>query len=323
MATTIVSFDRAALLLKLEGTYGTDPVPVGATDSILISNGRIRFSANKLVRELDRAYFGGRPFILTGRQAFVEFDIELMGAAAAGGSSPNWPVLRATGHAETLVAVTSAAYNPVSVGFESVTAYFFIPSADASGARRHVISGIHGTITFNQSINNYGRGRVVLTGQEAVMTDNAFPAQTLTAFQDPVAITNGTWSVTVDPAGAAPLFAVDCVELELAQGGRVQLYETSEQQRVAITARDTQGFMRIMSPALADVDFFALSAAHTRVNIQSVVTGGAGKNTTLSIGTAQLEYPELIDIDGAAGLRVPFSAIPTDAGNDEYQLIHT
>lgn len=319
--TQIVSFERAALLLKKEVTYGLDPVPVPATDGMLIQNGRIRFQANKLVREVDRAFFGGRPFVLTGRTAFIEFDFELMGAAVVGDAAPIAPVLLATAHAETLTLATSATYNPVSSGFDSATGYFTIPSPNASGATRHVVTGLMGSTVITAQINNFARGRAVLQGQEAILSDNAFPAVTLTNFQAPVGIDNSTWSVTADDGGGA--FALDCVELQLDSGNRQRQYETSEQQIITIVERDAQGFLRIHDTALVDFDAFALAKAGTNVNIQSVITGGAGKIFTLSIPKAQLDLPERIDIDGASGLRIPFSAIPSDTGNDEYELIFT
>lgn len=319
--TEIIAFDRAALLLKDEVTYGTDPTPDGTNDAMLIQQGRIRFQANKLVRELSRAYFGGYPFVLTGRQAFIEFDFEIMGSATVGNAAPIAPILTTCGHAETLVGTTSATYNPISASFDSATGYFFIPSTDASGATRHVVTGLRGSIVYTQQINNYARGRAVLQGQEAVLTDAAFPTQTLTAFQDPVGIDTGTWQVTADDGGGA--FELDCVELQLDQGQRVQVYETSAQKVQQIVGRDTQGFLRIMTPALADFDAYALAVAGTLVDIVSVVSGGAGKIATLNIPQAQLDLPERIDIDGASGLRIPFSAIPTDAGDDEYEIVFT
>lgn len=319
--TTIVSYDRAAILLKAEVTYGTDPVPAGATDSILASNIRVRFGANKLTREQSRGYLGARPFVTTGRQTFIEFDVELLGHATPGTAAPISPVLLACAHAEALTPATDAVYNPISSAFDSVTAYVFVPGGNASGATRHVITGVRGTMVVNEAVNGYARARVTLTGKEAILSNNAFPAQTLTAFQIPPAISADTWAVSVDDGGGA--FLVDAVELELDQGQRVQLYETSEQQLATIAAREVTGFLRVMDPALADIDFFTLAKNGTLCEIVSTVTGGAGKNVEIIIPTAQFEYPERIDIDGASGLRVPFSAIPTAAGNDEYSITFT
>jgi len=319
--TEIVSFARASLLLKAESTYGTNPTPTGADNSILITNGRIRFQANKLIREIDRTYFGARPFVLTGRQAFIEFDIEIMGAADPGDAAPVGPVFLTCGHAQTLVADTSAAYNPISAAFGSTTGYFTIPAPDSNGAQQHIVTGLRGSINWTLQINNYAKGRVVLQGQEAIISNTAFPTQTLSAFQDPVGIDVGTWSVTADDGGGS--FALDCVEIGLDQGNRVQIYETSEQKVQQVVGRDTQGFLRIHLPRLTDFDPYALAVAKTPVDIQSVISGGAGKIATLSLPQVQFDLPERIDIDGAVGLRIPFSALPTATGNDEYEWIFT
>lgn len=320
--TAIIAFDRAALLLKAEVTYGTDPTPTGADNAMLIQQGRIRFQASKLVREIDRAHFGARPFLLTGRQAFIEFDFEMMGAADAGGAAPIAPILLSCGHAQSLVADTSATYNVVSSAFSSTTAYFSIPSTDSNGATRHVVTGLRGSIVFTQQINNFFKGRAVLQGMEAVLSNAAFPTMTLTAFQDPVMIDTATWEVTADDGGGA--FALDCVELQLDQGNRVQIYETSEQKVQTIVGRDAQGFLRVMAPALTDFNPYALAIARTPVDIQSEIDGGAeGLICLLSIPQVQLDMPERIDIDGASGWRIPFSALPSATGNDEYEIVFT
>lgn len=321
--TAIIAFDRAAFLLKAESTYGTDPTPDGTDNAMLIQQGRIRFqAANKLIREIDRPFFGARPFLLTGRQAFIEFEFEMMGAAAPGAAAPIGPILLTCGHAQTLSADTSATYNVVSSAFGSTTGYFSIPSVDSNGATRHVVTGLRGSIVFTQQINNFFKGRAVLQGMEAVLSNAAFPTMTLTAFQEPVAIETSTWSVTADDGGGA--FALDCVELQLDQGNRVQIYETSEQKVQTIVGRDTQGFLRVMAPALTDFDPYALAVARTPVDIQSEVDGGDdGLICLLSIPQVQLDLPERIDIDGASGWRIPFSALPSSAGNDEYEIVFT
>lgn len=315
----IVTFDRAALLLKEEVTYGTDPTPTGANDSILISSGRIRFAANKVTRDIDQAYLGARPFVLTGRTAFIEFDLELMGASTVDGSAPISPVLLLLGLAETITPTTGPVdYDPISSAFKSATGYFTIPSPNASGGVRHVITGLRGDATLTVAINGYARLRCVLQGDEAILSDNAMPTQTLSAFQKPVGVTKGTWQLSVDDGGGA--FNVEGVELSLAFGNRVQLYETSETKCIGITGRDATGFIRIHDPALTDLNPYALAKDETLCNIVSVVDGGSTKKFTLNIPTAQLEFPERIDIDGASGLRVPFTALPSSAGNDEFNL---
>ncbi len=311
----ITNFDRATLLLKAESTYGTDSVPVGATDSILISNGRIRYTANKLVREIDQAYLGARPFLLTGRTAFVEFDIEMMGATTVDLTAPISPVLLILGLAETITPSTGPVdYDPISAAFTSATGYFHIASPNVSGGARHIITGLRGNAVLNQGINGFSRLTCTLQGNEAIVSDNALPVQTLSAFQKPIGITTPNWILSLDG------FLVEGVELSLDLGQNVQLYETSETKCVAITTRDATGFLRIHDPDIVDVDPYALAQAEVAVPIVSTVGVGATKILTTTIGEALLEFPERIDIDGASGLRVPFTALPSSAGNDDFKF---
>lgn len=319
MSGEIIAFNQAALLLKTEGaSYGVDSTPAGSTDAMLIQNGRIRFASNKLSREISTAYFGSKPFVLTGRQTIIEFDFEIMGNATVDLAAPIAPILLASAHAQTLNAATDARYNPITLAIPSMTAYFYIPSSDSNGAKRFVALGVEIDCTFNHSVNAFAKGHAVMTGLEADVTNTAIPSLTLTGFRAPFEINASTWQVTVDD-GSSP-FDVSCVEVSLAQNGKVQLFEHSEEKRIAIVGREASGFLRIFDPALADIDFYALAAALTPVEISSIVDGGATLKQSLII-QAQLEEPEPIDINGASGLRIPFVAVPTTAGNDEYEWV--
>src|SRR6266576_235483 len=102
------------ILAKIETTQFTDPVPTGAANAILCKN--LKFSPLKVTSEdraIMRPYYGNSEQIPVSEEMSVTFDVEVAGSGTAG-TAPKWaPLIRACGFAETLVAVTSAAYNPI------------------------------------------------------------------------------------------------------------------------------------------------------------------------------------------------------------------
>lgn len=102
----------AQLLAKIEPTEGTDAVPTGTANAMLVSD----LSVNPLDgSEVDlayvRAYLGISPSIRVENFLSMSFMMDLAGTATPGTAAPWGPVLRGCGFAETLTgsAVTGAA----------------------------------------------------------------------------------------------------------------------------------------------------------------------------------------------------------------------
>ena len=100
---------NSAVLAKIESVYGTDPVPTGGANAMLVSNQSKPKLVNNLVdRALLRSYFGGSEQLVGTRYLEIAFDVELAGSGTAG-TAPAWaPLLRASAFAETLIASTRA-----------------------------------------------------------------------------------------------------------------------------------------------------------------------------------------------------------------------
>lgn len=306
----IRQFEQRTILLKIEGTYGVDAAPVPGTDALLSFEGSVSFEADKLERKQDRAYFGGDPFVLIGKRGMVEFDFDMLGASALGTAAPISPVLRACGHAQTLVASTSATYNPVSSGFPSATIFFY------HNDRLFTLLGARGTIDWNLEVKTFARGKAKFTGIIAAASPSqaTVGAVTLTAFQIPPATETETFLVTVGGV------TVNAIGVMMNQGNDLKMHEGSESREVSIMERMPTGTVKIFDDlaTLGAFNPWSIANAHTQSAIEATVTGTAGKIVRLQIPTAQLEYPKVVNQDGAMVWEIPFTALPSGAGNDEY-----
>lgn len=307
MPNPIQLFERRAIVVKIETTYGTDAAPAGATDSVQTFEGSVQFEADQLSRNQDRSFFGANPFTLINKRGMVEFDIEMVGAATVGNAAPIGPVLRSCGHAEALTPATSAAYTPVSTGFASATVYF------EHAGLTFKLTGCRGSIDWELTIDGYAKGRVRYMGLivAASPEEAAIAGVTIAGFQPPPAIEVDTWTVTV---GGVPLNAVS---LTLSQNATTQLYHGSESREVSYRDRESNGRLIIFQEALATFNPWQLANTHADQAIVCTVDGGAGLITQLNIARAQLQYPQLADRDGAMTWDIPFVAKPIN-GNDEY-----
>lgn len=315
MAAPIVLFERRACTLKTEVTYDTDPVPTGAANTFQVIEGSVKIVADKLTRNLDRTYLGARPFNLVKRRAEFEGQFEVCGAAVPGSGTPLDAIMRACSFGLTSVAVapTSDTFRPVSTAFSSSAIYF-----EWAGLL-FKITGFRGAIEVTQEIDQRTMATVRGLGQIelANVTEASIAGLTYAAFQNPPVVTKETWAVTIGG------IAVNVQSLRWSQGQNPELFHGSEMREVSYTAREVTGTLRMFKELFATFNPFTQANGETRLALVSTLTGGAGKNLTQTFAEAQFEFPQPTSINGAAGYEIPFTAVPTSAGNDEVALAFT
>ena len=306
-------FEKKQLLLKIESVYGTDPTPTGAANSMLTMEGSIKLLADKLDRKLDRDWFGADPFVLVGKRAEVEFEIDLLGHATPGTAAPCAPILRSCGMGETLVPATSATYKPVSGSFASATIWFY------HAGLLYKIVGARGTVSLDLTIKQWPKAKIRYVGLIAASqpTEASPSGVVLTSFQTPLAVETETFSLTVGGT------ALNATAFMLDQSNELQMYEGSEAREVSIKERMPNGTFTIFQEVLATFNPWTNANAHTLNDIAVVFNGGAGKIVTINVDRAQFEYPELTDIDGAAGWAIKYNGQPSSSGNDEFEIVFT
>ena len=313
MAAQFDQFDLRALLLKIEATEGTDSAPVPATDALQLINGSGGLSADQLEREIDRPFFGGRKATRISQAMNWAGDIELVGAASPGTAAPISTALQIAGHAETLDVSTpgdeNAEYNPISTGVPSATAWWY------QGGE--VQKGVGSRAQLDQillEMNNFPRASLTGIAFPTANDEAALPAADTSAFQEPPAIITETASVTVDGT------VFDGLSLELNMNANVPLIATTERRFTRLTARNPQGTLRIFREERSVIDLRDIIQSGALVPIVWTVSQTGGQVITLTMGQAQLFDPEFSEEEGVLVWDIPFRAIPSGTGNDEYLL---
>ena len=93
---------------------------------------------------------------------------------------------------------------------------------------------------------------------------------------------------------------------------------------VLITQRATTGTVMIEAVTIATKDYFAAALNDSATGNLTFLHGTtAGNRVTLTAARADLGDPSYGDTDGIAMLNLPYTAIPSASGNDEFSLAYT
>jgi hypothetical protein len=304
---------RRLLLAKVETTYGTDSSPVGA-DALLVSSLEVQPLQLELKdRELILGYLGNTEMVVGQRLVSVSFDVEIGGSGTAG-TAPKWsPLMQACGFSETIVAVTSVTYAPVSASFKGVTLYYF-----ADGVR-HKVTGCRGTWSMSMEVGEIPKISFEFTGLYNAPTDETQPSPTFTNQADPVVV-NSANTATLQVHGYAA--CLSAFSLDLANETPFRQLAGCTQQ-IMITDRKPAGEVTIEAPTIAAKNYFSAASTQATGQFSWVHGTTAGNIVTFTAPTCNLGSPEYEDSDGIIMLKLPFMPQATAAGNDEFTLALT
>ena len=306
------------ILAKIETTYNTDPTPVVGTNAILV-NGTPNFSAEGLrmnERAAIRGSLGQLQQVFGGQLGKVSFQVEVKGSGTAGTAPECGPLLRACAMGETLVAVTSATYKPISTTHESITIYWY-----EGGRKLHKLTGARGNVTLKVTAGGIAYFDFEFTGHYTNPTDQSQPTGTYNS-QVPraalsMAITVGAvsivvreWSVGLNNTIAMP------PSVSAADG----------YSEIQVTKRDVRGEIILEAELLSVIDVDAQLSAGTASTFASGTLGSvAGNRFVASSATSGLVWLDRQFGEGD-GLRIrtmPFQLVETAAQNDEVSWAFT
>lgn len=303
-------YRRKVLLSKIEGVYGTDSVPVAATDALLVRNCSIRPVNTELVdRELVKMYLGHDEQIPVMAGRAIDFEVEMVGSGVDG-VAPKWgKELLACGFAETINGLVDVSYSPVSSGFSSLSKRYHQDGLE------HIALGSRGSVRMRMTprqIPVFAFSQMALYGGNA---DVALPNPTLTGWQKPVAVNNANTSAFTLHGFAGKLydFDIDLANLLVHRnlvGG----------EDVVITDRAPVGNIEIEVPTVAQKDFFTIARDGTLGALTITHGTVAEYKVKIDLPAVQLINPEYTDRDGVLAMKFGLRLVPTAAGNDELKI---
>lgn len=307
---------NTAILAKVETTEGTDAVPTGAANALLVSDVSINpLNAQNVSRDLIRAYFGGSEQLVGTAYKEVGFTVELAGSGTAA-TAPAWgALLQACGFAET-VGASWVGYAPAAPSAQkSATIYYYDDGV------LHKLLGAKGTFTVSATVGGRPTLAFNFIGIDGGDTAVSNPATTLTAWKRPLVITDansgditlgGTYASGAITGGTA----YPSRGLELNLGNAVNFTPMLGGEYVDITAREVTGSAQFdLSPA-QEVTFMGNVKSNTTQAISLQHGTAAGAIVGLYMAAVQLINPSKQEVNGRRLIGFDLRAVPV-AGNDD------
>lgn len=274
---------NTALLAKIESAYGTDSVPVGTSNSMLISAVEINpLNAQNVPRDLVRGFMGGSEQLVGSAYVECSFTVEMSGSGTAG-VAPAWgPLLRGCGFAETISTGARVDYTPISSGFESLSLYYY------DDGLLHKLLGARGTLDISALVSERPTLRFRFLGLDGGVTTSANPSTVTTAFVTPKVVTDaytpdlvigGTYSTGTIGGGTNYV----STGLEAALGNQVQFNPLVGEETVDIVDREITGRVMLNLSAAQEATF-STSVKNNTLSSVGLTHGTAAGNTVVLFG---------------------------------------
>ena len=305
---------KRLILAKSETTYGQDSTPTGSSDAVLVRNLEITpVQADVVSRDLVRPYYGNSDQLLANTRVECTFEVELAGSGTAGTAPRYDALLKSCGMASTVVASTSVTYAPVSSSFASCSIYYNVDGV------LHKVTGARGTVDMSCQLGQIPVLKFTMVGIYNAPTDTAQSSVTYANQATPLIFKNGNTSAFSFFSYSGAFSSVDFT-LGNSTTYRELVGGTKE---VLITDRKPSGTVQLEAPTIATKDFFSVATGSSTGNLTFLHGTTAGNKVTFTASQVDVAQPSYSDMDGVQMLSIPYVALPTTAGNDEFQLQYT
>lgn len=310
---------KRILLVKLESTYGTPETPTGS-DAILVRNLDITpIESDVVSRDLVRPYFGGSDQLLANTRVSCSFEVELAGTGDNTDQAALTPAydscLRACGMTSDLTDNTKVKYKPISSFASANTGATIVYNLDGV---QHKVSGARGTFTISGAAGEIPVITFEMTGIYSSPTDTSALTPDYTSQAAPLIFKEGNTTNFSFFGHSGKLSSVS-----LGCNNQIVYRELigSNSKEVLITDRAPSGDVVIEAVTMATKDFFT-TALGTSTGVLTFQHGTvSGNRVTVTANQCDISSPSYGDEDGIAMLNLPFIALPSSSGNDDFELV--
>jgi hypothetical protein len=314
---------NTVILVKIESPSGTDAVPTGAANAMLVSEMSITpLDAKNIDRNLVRGYFGASEQLVGPASVKVTMTVELAGAGAAA-TAPAWgaPLLASAAGEGLLTTPNRVEYTPVSTALKTATIYYYDDGVV------HKLVGSMGNCSLSAKVGDKPMLKFEFVGLDAGMAV-ASAVATLTAWKTPVAMTKANVvDITLGATYAAGAISGGVVYpstgLDLNFGNVVNFTPMLSSETVDITDRQSSGSIELDLTAAQEVSMMAVVKANTTQSLALTIGTATGNKILIHAPACQLSNPKKVDLNGKRliGYDVRFVPTPAGSGNDEWRIV--
>lgn len=314
---------KQSILIETESSYNDSTTPTGA-DAVLVTELNVTPIASDVVsRDYVRPYLGASEQLLANSRVEVSFSVEMVGSGAAGTAPGYSKALLACGLSETVASGTSVTYAPVSAAFSSIAMFVEIGGSATNENILHKIRGCRGNVALEASVGEIPKLNFSFTGiYETPIDLSSLSTPTYNDQPTPLLFKAGNTSGFNIHGHQAGLNS-----LTMDIGNSIVYREvigSSSTKEVLLTDRATSGSVVIDAVKPGTKDFFtAAQTDGTLGNLAFLHGSAAGNKVQLTSTKADLGDISYGDSDGILTMEIPYTLVPSAAGNDEFSLIYT
>ena len=301
---------RAVLAAKVEATEGTAET-LAAANGILAETASYKRNQDMIERNPLRPTLSRLASIPGRRTAALNATVEMKGSGTAG-TAPEWgSLIQACGFSETIVAVTSVTYAPVSTGDKSVTAALY-----TDGLFKKIV-GARGNVSFGGAVGEKMMINFDMTGIEDVVTDLAIISPTYqTTLPKPLR------GITFTLHGSTVVGSSMSIDMGNTVTPRGDFTKTSGYASVFFGDRAPVCNFVIEQPTVAGKDWYGIMEAGTEANISIILNIAAGNIITIAAPKFQVTGITEQDDGGKAMLSID-GKLNLSSGDDELTIALT
>lgn len=312
---------NTAILAKIETTAGTDAVPTGAADAVLVSELSITpLEAQNVDRALVRPFFGASEQLVATAYLRCSFTVELAGSGTAA-TAPQWgDLLLACATAEALLATPNRVeYTPVSTALKTLTIYWYDDGV------LHKMVGAMGNCKLSAKVGDRPKLMFDFMGVDAGISAATPSGVAFTAWKTPptmakanvVDITLGCTYATGALSGGS---VVPSTGIELDLGNSVNFVALLSNESIDVTDRQVSGHVDLDLSAAQEVAYMATVKANSTQSLGLTIGTAAGNKIILFAPAVQLINPSKQELNGRRLVGYDCRFVPV-SGNDEVRLI--
>ena len=300
---------KMAMLAAIEVTKGTEVVPVAANALLVKDVTLTPLEGDEVSNDFIKPYFGNSGTTLVTEYSKASFSVPFSGVGALGDVPGYSALLRACACAMTTSAGASVTFAPVTDGIESVTLH-----ANIDGTL-HKMIGAHGTATASVDAKGIPVWKFEFTGSFRPATDTLLPAVTYATWKDPFGVNKNNTTLSLHGMQVA------CSSFQFDIGNTGVKQDLINVDTTEITGRSSKGSVTIRNTSIAEKDWIAAA----REGLSGALHLVHGPNPTnvveIKADRVRVGKPSYSEQDGIQMIQIPLSFIPSDEGNDEWELI--
>lgn len=304
---------RAVLAAKIEAAEGAAET-LTVTEGVQCFAAQFQRNQDLIERNPLRPTLSRLASVPGRKTGTITSTIECRGSGTAG-TAPDWGVfLKSCGFSETIVAVTSVTYVPVSTADPSITAALYMDGV------RHLIAGARSTFTLGGAVGELALFNFTTMGVQETTTDVAIISPT---YQTTVGkVLKGLTFTLHGSTSPTVICSAMAIDFGVVLSPRGDFSKTSGYISTFMGDRNPTCNFLVEKPLVAGKDWYGILESGTEASISCALTGAAGNITTITAPKFQVTNISEQDDNGKAMLSID-GKLNLNTGDDEFSIVLT